>query len=138
MPPDPNEWNRKVIEEFRANEGRVGPPFQDSTLLLLHTTGAKSGEPRLTPLVYRPEGDNLVLVASNGGAPTSPAWYYNLQANPLAQVEVGTQTMAVTARVADDDERQKLWSAITADAPQFAEYERKTTRQIPVVVLEPA
>jgi len=137
MAPDPNDWNQKVIEEFRANEGRVGPPFEGTPVLLLHTTGAKSGEARLHPVVYRSNGDNLVIFASKAGAPVHPAWYHNLLAHPQVQVEVGTRTLDVAARVATGDERERLWAAQTAEFPGFAEYQEKTTRQIPVVVLQP-
>ncbi len=137
MAPDPNDWNQKIIEEFRANGGRVGPPFEAMTLLLLHTTGAKSGQGRVHPVAYRADGDNLVVFASKGGAPDNPAWYHNLMAHPRVQVEVGAETRDVEARVAAGDERQRLWDAQKAEFPGFADYERKTTRQIPVVVLQP-
>jgi len=133
-----NDFNSRIIAEFRANAGVVGPPFEGATLLLLHTTGAKSGAERINPLVYRRDGDNLVIFASKAGAPADPHWYLNLLADPSATVEVGTETRAVTARVAEGDERERLWAAQKAEAPTFAEYEAKTTRVIPVVVLEPA
>jgi len=137
MAPDPNDWNQKVIEEFRANEGRVGPPFEGTPVLLLHTTGAKSGQPRLHPVVYRKDGENLVIFASKAGAPVHPSWYHNLLAHPRVQVEVDTRTLDVAARVATGEERERLWAAQTAESPGFAGYQQKTTRQIPVVVLEP-
>jgi deazaflavin-dependent oxidoreductase (nitroreductase family) len=134
---DTNDWNRGVIDEFRANDGVVGGMFEGMNLLLLHHTGAKSGTERVNPLVYLRDGDNYVIFASKAGAPTSPDWYHNLRANPNATIEVGIQSIPVTAKVADDDERERLWSAQKEVAPQFAEYESKTDRVIPVVVLEP-
>ena len=134
---DVNDWNRNVIEEFRTNDGVVGGMFEGATLLLLHHTGAKSGTDRVNPLVYLRDGDTYVIFASKAGAPTSPDWYHNLRANPDTTVEVGIQTIPVTARVAEGDERERLWSKQKEVAPQFAEYESKTDRVIPVVVLEP-
>ncbi len=106
--------------------------------MLLHHKGAKSGTERVNPLVYLREGDKYVIFASKAGAPTSPDWYHNLRANPDTTVEVGIQTIPVTARVAEGEEREQLWSKQKEVAPQFAEYEAKTDRVIPVVVLEPA
>jgi deazaflavin-dependent oxidoreductase (nitroreductase family) len=134
---DRDEWNRGVIDEFRTNDGVVGGMFEGMTLLLLHHTGAKSGTERVNPLVYMRDGTNYVIFASKAGAPTSPDWYHNLRANPNATIEVGVQSFPVTARVADGDERERLFSAQKQAAPQFAEYEAKTDRVIPVVVLEP-
>jgi deazaflavin-dependent oxidoreductase (nitroreductase family) len=135
---DVNDWNRNVIEEFRTNDGVVGGMFEGATLLLLHHTGAKSGTERVNPLVYMRDGDTYVIFASKAGAPTSPDWYHNLRANPDTTIEVGIQTIAVKASVAEGDERERLWSAQKEIATQFAEYESKTDRVIPVVVLEPA
>jgi deazaflavin-dependent oxidoreductase (nitroreductase family) len=135
---DMNDFNTKIIEEFRANEGRVGGPFEGAPILLLHSKGAKSGTERVAPLVYRSDGDRYVIFASKAGAPTNPDWFHNLRANPDAKVEVGTSTVPVRARVAEGNERERLWSAQKEAMPGFAEYEEKTTRQIPVVVLEPA
>ncbi|MDP9465078.1 MAG: nitroreductase family deazaflavin-dependent oxidoreductase [Actinomycetota bacterium] len=132
-----NDWNRNVIEEFRANDGVVGGMFEGATLLLLHHTGAKSGTERVNPLVYMRDGDTYVIFASKAGAPNSPDWYHNLRANPDTTIEVGVQSIPVTARVAEGEERERLWSAQKEVAPQFAEYESKTDRVIPVVVLEP-
>jgi deazaflavin-dependent oxidoreductase (nitroreductase family) len=132
-----NDWNTKIIEEFRANHGKVGGPFEGATLLILHTTGAKSGEERESPLLYRTDGDNLVIFASFAGAPVNPAWFHNLLAHPDASVELGTETRVVRARVADPEERDRLWEWNKADYPTFAEYESKTDRTIPVVILEP-
>ena len=132
-----NDWNKKIIEEFRANEGRVGGPFEGRPLLLLHHVGAKSGVERVNPLAYQPLDDGAVAVfASKGGAPTNPDWYYNLIAHPKASVEVGTDTYDVIARVAEGDERDRIWERQKQLMPGFAEYEQKTSRRIPVVVLE--
>ena len=135
---DTNDWNRNVIDEFHANDGVVGGMFEGMPLLLLHHTGAKSGTERVNPLVYLSDGDNYVIFASKAGAPTSPDWYHNLRANPNTTIEVGVQSIPVTAKVAEGEERERLWSAQKEVAPQFAEYESKTDRVIPVVVLEPA
>jgi deazaflavin-dependent oxidoreductase (nitroreductase family) len=135
---EPNDWNAKIIEEFRANGGKVGGPFQGAPILLLHTTGAKTGEERVNPMMYRRVGDNYAVFASKAGAPTNPDWYHNLVANPTVRAEIGTQTLGLTARVADSAEREPIWAAQKADYPGFADYEQKTSRQIPVVILEPA
>jgi deazaflavin-dependent oxidoreductase (nitroreductase family) len=136
--PDMNDFNRQIIEEFRANEGRVGGPFQGAPMVLLRTTGARSGEVRITPLVYQPVNGDIAVFGSKGGAPTHPAWYHNLVATPEATVEVGTETYPVTARVAEGDERERIWDEQKRVMPGFAEYEGKTTRVIPVIVLERA
>lgn len=133
-----NNWNDKIIQEFRANHGKVGGPFEGAPLLLLHSTGARSGRERVNPVMCRADGDRLVVFGSKGGAPSNPDWYYNLLANPRIKVEVGTKTIEVTARVAKGEERERLWSHQKQDYPGFADYERRTTRQIPVVVLEGA
>jgi deazaflavin-dependent oxidoreductase (nitroreductase family) len=132
-----NDWNAKIIEEFRANEGKVGGMFEGAPLLILHTTGAKSGKERLAPLMYRPLEGGYAVFASKAGAPDNPDWYHNLLANPHASIEVGTDTVTVRSRVADDDERAGIWSAQKSEWPQFAEYEANTDRTIPVVILEP-
>lgn len=132
-----SDWNATIIEEFRANGGEVGGRFAGAPLLLLHTTGAKTGKERVNPLVYQADGDRIVVFASKGGAPTSPDWYHNLLANPRVTAEIGTETVALRARVADGDERERLWERQKQIMPGFADYEAKTTRQIPVVVLEP-
>jgi deazaflavin-dependent oxidoreductase (nitroreductase family) len=135
----PNDWNQRIISEFRANGGKVGGPFANSTLLLLHHKGAKSGQIRVNPLAYQQVGPNSYAVfASKGGAPTNPDWFYNLLANPDSTVEIGTETFPVKARVAQLEERDRIWSRQKERAPGFAEYEKKITRQIPVVVLERA
>jgi deazaflavin-dependent oxidoreductase (nitroreductase family) len=131
-----SEWNDKIIEEFRANGGQVGGQFEGAPLLLLHSTGAKSGLERVSPMMYRKVGDAWAVFASKAGADTNPDWYHNLLAHPTARIEVGVQTLDVTARTATDDEREPIWSAQKADYSGFAGYERKTGRQIPVVILE--
>jgi deazaflavin-dependent oxidoreductase (nitroreductase family) len=132
-----SDFNRKVIDEFRANEGKVGGPFEGAPVLLLTSTGAKSGERRTTPVVYQPDGDRMVIFASKAGAPENPAWFHNLRANPTASVEVGNDTVEVEAVVTDGDERERLFSKQKELMPQFVDYEQKTTRQIPVVALQP-
>ena len=134
---DIGEFNRKVIEEFRANDGEVGGPFEGVPVLLLTSTGAKSGEPRTTPVVYQRDGERLVIFASKAGAPENPAWFHNLRANPAATVEVGSDTLAVEAVVTEGDERERLFRKQAQLYPQFADYEQKTARQIPVVALVP-
>ena len=132
-----HDFNTSIIEEFRANGGVVGGMFEGRPMLLLHTTGRTSGAARTSPLVYRPNGDDSwVIFASYGGAPKDPAWFGNLVAQPDVDIEVGTDTVPVRARVASGDEREALWSAQKADIPTFADYEAKTDREIPVVVLE--
>lgn len=135
---DPNDFNTPIIEEFRANAGKVGGMFEGAPLLLLHHTGAKSGQERVNPLMYQQVGDALAVFASKGGAPTNPDWFHNVVANPETTIEIGTETRAVKARVADPDERERIWSAQKELFPQFAEYESSTGgREIPVVLLEP-
>jgi deazaflavin-dependent oxidoreductase (nitroreductase family) len=130
-------WNSAIIDEFRANGGAVGGDFAGAPLLLLHTTGAKSGQKRVNPVMYRADGNALVVFASKAGADTHPDWFHNLCANPLVRVEVGTDTCEAVARIADEDERARLWAAQKNDWPGFADYEKRTDRQIPVVILEP-
>ncbi len=133
----PNDFNAQIIEEFRANGGKVGGQFEGAPLLLLHSTGAKSGEERVHPVMYQADGDRMAIFASKAGAPTNPDWFHNLQANPGATVEVGTETVPVTARIAKGEERQRIWERQKQEYPGFAEYEAKAGRTIPVVVLEP-
>jgi deazaflavin-dependent oxidoreductase (nitroreductase family) len=133
---EPNDFNKNVIAEFRANEGKVGGMFSGAPMLLLTTTGAKSGQTRTTPLVHTRDGEKIVVIASKGGAPTSPAWYHNLVANPTVNVEVGTESFPARATVVTGPERDRLYAAQAALMPNFAEYQQRTTRQIPVVVLE--
>jgi deazaflavin-dependent oxidoreductase (nitroreductase family) len=134
----PNDWNSKIIEEFRANGGRVGGPFEGGTLLLLHTTGARTGQERVNPVAYQKVDQGYAVFASKGGAPTHPDWYHNLVAHPDVEAEIGDQTVRLTARVAQGEERDRIWVRQKETNPGFAEYEQKTTRQIPVVILEPA
>jgi len=131
------DWNTGVIEEFRENGGKVGGMFEGSPLLLLHTTGAKSGQERVNPLMYRAVGDHYAVFASKQGGHTHPDWYYNLAANPDASIEVGIETINVKARVTESDERTSIWELQKSEYPNFAEYEEKTPREIPVVILEP-
>ena len=131
-----SDWNTNVIEEFRANGGAVAS-FADQPLLLLTHRGAKTGTERTNPVAYFRDGEDYLIVASKGGAPTNPDWYHNLIANPDAKVEVGTESFAVTARLADGEERSRFWKQITTANPAFAAYEDKTTRTIPVVILTP-
>jgi len=135
---DMSDFNRAIIDEFRANEGRVGGPFEGSPVLLLTSTGAKSGERRTTPVMYLPDGERMVVFASKGGAPTNPAWYHNLLAHPAATVEVGPETVDVNAVVTSGEDRERLFNRQAELYPQFADYARKTTREIPVVALERA
>ena len=130
-----NDFNQKVISEFRANQGKVGGQFANRPLLLLTTTGAKSGRALTRPLAYTRDGDRLVVIASFGGGPKNPAWYHNLVANPEATVEVGSERFQVRATVASGEERQRLYDNQAKQIPAFAEYQKKTTRQIPVIVL---
>jgi deazaflavin-dependent oxidoreductase (nitroreductase family) len=131
------DWNQKIIEEFRANEGRVGGPFEGATMLLLHTIGAKSGQERVNPLVYLPDGDRWVIIASKGGAPTHPDWYYNVLANPDVEIEVGTETIPVHATdIVDDAEHDALYARQVERRESFAGYVKMTDRRIPVIALE--
>jgi deazaflavin-dependent oxidoreductase (nitroreductase family) len=132
-----SDWNDKIIEEFRANGGKVGGPFDGAPILLLHTTGARTGQKRVNPMMYRPLDGGYAVFASKAGAPTNPDWYHNLVANPDVQAEIGTQTLALRARVAANAEREPIWAAHKTAYPGFQEYEEMTTRQIPVVILEP-
>ncbi len=133
---DRNDWNRQVIEEFRANRGKVGGMWEGRPLLLLTTTGAKSGERRTTPTMYLRDGGRLLVFASKGGAPTHPAWYHNLLAHPDVTVEVGPETYEATATVLSGEERDQLYTKQAQLFPQFGEYQAKTTRTIPVIALE--
>lgn len=133
---DMNAFNQKIIAEFRANDGVVGGMFAGAPMLLLTTTGAKSGQPRIAPLVYSTDADRHVIIASKGGAPTNPDWFRNLVANPDVTVEVGTETFAAKAVVPEGAERDRLFDAQAAIMPNFREYQDNTDRVIPVVVLE--
>jgi deazaflavin-dependent oxidoreductase (nitroreductase family) len=133
-----SDWNRGIIEEFRANEGRVGGAFAGRPLLLLHHRGARTSVERVNPLAYlRLDDGGWAVFGSKGGAPTNPDWYYNLIANPEARIEVGTEAHDVVARVAQGAEREEIWERQTRAMPAFASYQQKTRRRIPVVILEP-
>lgn len=135
---DRNARNQRITDEFRANDGKVGGRFEGRPILLLHDIGARSGLTRVHPLAYQPVGDSFAIFASKGGGPTNPDWYHNLVANPGASVEVGTETIPVKARVAQGAERERIWTRQKELYPNFAEYEKLTTRQIPVIILERA
>lgn len=133
----PNNWNQGIIDEFRANDGKVGGRFEGKTLLLLHTTGAKSHKPHINPAAYVKDGDRYVVIASMGGAPTNPDWYYNIVANPTVTVEVGTEEFQAEAKVIKDEpERARLYNKMAEMMPAFNDYRQKTSRIIPVIVLE--
>jgi deazaflavin-dependent oxidoreductase (nitroreductase family) len=131
-------FNSTIADEFRSNDGKVGGQFKDADLLLLTTTGAKSGQPRLSPLAYFRVDGKLLIIGSFAGADVNPAWVHNLRANPSAHIEVGNDSSAVTARELPSDERDEIFGRIAAAAPGFAEYQAKTTRVIPVFELQPA
>lgn len=132
-----NERNRRIVEEFRANGGVVGDGLEGATLLILHTTGRRTGREHVTPLVYLPDGDRYVVFGSKGGAPTHPEWYLNLVAHPEATVEVGTRTLRVEARQITGLERDELYARQVERMRSFAEYQEKTSRVIPAIALEP-
>jgi deazaflavin-dependent oxidoreductase (nitroreductase family) len=132
---DTRSFNAGIIDEFRANGGKVSGMFEGAPMLLLTTTGAKSGNPYTTPVVHTKDGDRIVIIASKAGAPSNPDWYYNLLANPEVTVELGTETFQATASVVTGDERQRLYDAQAEMMPNFKEYAEQTTREIPVVVL---
>jgi deazaflavin-dependent oxidoreductase (nitroreductase family) len=137
--PDTNTikaFNEAIADEFRANNGKVGGQFEGADLLLLTTTGAKSGQPRVSPLAYFRIDGKLLIIGSFAGADVNPAWVHNLRANPAAHVEIGSESSDVTARELPSDERDELFAQITAAAPGFAEYQAKTTRVIPVFELQ--
>jgi deazaflavin-dependent oxidoreductase (nitroreductase family) len=134
----PNDWNRKVIEEFRANAGKVGGYFEGAPMVLVHHIGARTGIERVSPLVYLPDGDTMVIAATKGGSPTNPDWYHNLKAHPQVTVEVGTDTFPVEATEATGAERDELWRRLVEMRPGFAEYEKKTDRVFPMFRLERA
>ena len=131
-------FNNAIIEEFRANDGVVGGPFEGATLLLLTTTGAKSGEPRLSPLAYLTIDGKTIIVGSKAGADTNPHWVHNLRANPRAHVEVGTDGYDVVARQLAEDERDATYPKIVEIAPGFGDYQSKTSRKIPLFELQRA
>lgn len=132
-----NDRNKAIIDEFRANEGKVGGRFEGRTLLLLHTQGAKSGQERINPTAYIKDNGNLVVIASKGGAPTNPDWYYNLVAHPQVTVEVGTGKFQARAAEAEEPERTRLYDKMVQMMPAFDDYRKKAPRKIPVIVLTP-
>ena len=133
-----SDFNAPIIDEFRANGGKVGGMFEGAPLVLLHHKGAKTGRERVNPLMYQKVGDDIAVFASKGGAPAHPDWYHNLVANPDTSIEIGTETRNVHARVASPEERARIWDAQKQLFPQFAEYEKSSGgREIPVVLLEP-
>ena len=131
-----SDWNTTIIEQFSAQGGRQVAQFGDA-LLLLHHTGARTGTVRVNPLAYYDDGDRLVIVASRGGAPQNPDWFFNLRANPDATIEIGAETVAVKAAEITGDDYEQTWARVTAAMPGFADYQAKTTRLIPVVALSP-
>ncbi|MBB3663637.1 deazaflavin-dependent oxidoreductase (nitroreductase family) [Prauserella sediminis] len=134
---DAADFNRRTIEEFRANHGKVGGPFEGAPLLLLHTLGARSGKQRVNPMMYLTDGDRYLVFASKAGADTHPDWYWNLRANPSARIEVGDIDLDVEAIELDEPERTEKYRIQAEHYPGFAEYERRTDRVIPVVALSP-
>lgn len=134
--PDQNDYNRQLIADFRANRSKPDSPFASRPLLLLTTIGAKSGQPRTTPMMYIPDSNRLLVIASNAGAAQHPDWYYNLVAHPEVTVEVKDETYNAIATVTEGEERQRLWAKVIAAAPFFVEHQAKITREIPVIALE--
>jgi deazaflavin-dependent oxidoreductase (nitroreductase family) len=133
-----SDYNTKIIEEFRANRGRVGGPWAGTPVILIHHIGARSGTERVTPLAYSAQADGrFAIVAANGGSPAHPDWYHNLKANPRIKAEVGTQTFAVLAEEVDGTTRAGLWPKLVAEAPAVGEFQARITRQIPVFMLTP-
>ena len=132
-----HERNQEIIDEFRANDGRVGGHFEGRTLLLLHSIGARSGAERVNPLMYLALDGSYAVFATNSGYANHPGWYHNLRAHPSASVEVGTRAVDVTAREAEGEERARIWARQVEVAPAFAELQAKTSRLIPVLLLEP-
>ena len=132
-----SDFNQAIIQEFRANAGKVGGSFEGATMLLLHTVGAKSGQPRTNPLVYTTDGERLVVIASKGGAETNPDWYYNLLASPIVTVELGSeQFQARATALTEEPERSRLYAKMVEHRPGFADYEQQTSRRIPAIILE--
>lgn len=131
-----SDWNTGIIEEFRQNGGKVGGMFEGAPLLLLHHIGARTGTERVSPLVYLPVGDRWAIFASKGGADTNPDWFHNLMANPEIKIEIGDEVVSVAARQLEGDERAPIWERQKQERPNFADYERKTPRSIPVILLE--
>ncbi len=134
-PNDQKDYNQQMIEQFRASWSKPGGPMEGSSMLLLTTTGAKSGQPRTTPMMYISDGDRLIVLASNAGAVNHPDWYHNLVAHPQVTVEARGETLAATATVTAGAERQHLWDMVVAQYPSFSEHQAKITRQIPLILL---
>ena len=132
----PNDWNKQIIEEFHANGGKVGGQFAGASLLLLHTVGAKSNQERINPLAYFKDGEHYVIIASKGGAPTNPDWYHNILAHPDVTLEVGTEHFKAYASVIQGQERDRIFADVAKQAQGFGEYQKNTTRTIPVIVLQ--
>ena len=132
----PSDFNTKIIEEFRANEGRVGGNLAGTTIILIHHVGARSGSERVSPLGCFPQpGGRFAIAASNGGSPTHPDWYHNLRANPRVKAEVGTEVFMALAEELDDAARAELWPSMVAEHPALGEYQARAGRQIPVLML---
>lgn len=133
------DFNRGLVEDLRAHKGKAtSGPFVGRDVLILTTKGAKSGETRVTPVVYSRDGDRYVIIASKGGAPTNPAWFHNLKAHPKVTIEVGGEAFAAHARVVDEEDYERLYEHHASINPGFHDYRKKTTRKIPVIVLEKA
>ena len=132
------DWNAKIIDEFRANGGRVGGQFEGAPILLLHTKGRKSGQERVNPMMYQQAGSDVAVFASRGGSPENPDWYYNAKADPNVEIEIDSKRLVARAREAVGEERERIWSKQKQDYPGFAEYEAATegVREIPVLILE--
>jgi len=138
VPGTAGDYNTTIIEEFRASGGRVGGPWAGTTMILIHHIGARSGIERVSPLACSPQGNGrFAIVASNGGSPAHPDWYYNLKANPRIRVEVGAQTLWALAEELDGNARTRLWPKLIAEAPAIGEFQARTERQIPVFMLTP-
>jgi deazaflavin-dependent oxidoreductase (nitroreductase family) len=134
---DESDWNAQIIEEFRANDGKLGGMFEGADILLLHHTGSKSGIERVNPLGYQRVGGAYAVFGSNSGKPSDPHWVNNLRAHPHGAAEIGVDSIEVIARVAEGDERTEIWERQKENIPQFADYEKTANRDIPVVILEP-
>jgi deazaflavin-dependent oxidoreductase (nitroreductase family) len=137
MSETPAEYNAKIIDEFRANQGRVGGAWQETPLLLLNHTGANSGKTRVNPVAYLADDQRYLIWAANGGAPNNPDWYHNLKANPNTTIEVGSQTIHVLAEETTGSERERLFARAAERYPELKELARKTARVIPMIVLAP-
>jgi len=132
-----NDWNKNLIEQYRANGGKVNGWNEGKNLLLLTTKGAKTGKERINPVAFTRDGDRYLVIASKSGGPTNPDWYYNLVANPTVTIEVGNEKFQAHATVPAEPERTRLYNQMAAILPGFAEYQRNTTRKIPLIILEP-